>query len=158
MAIGDCEARDANALSELDALCERQLFGPVDRVRLSAHVGLQGARARLAAAAGLLLSSESTPDFGTRSSDVYICDPAIGAAPGRKGQWPECSACKSAYGKNAVSCSVRLLEGTFEALDSLSVPHHITLLDRQFLVGMVRAPDKSSRVFAFNSFDGSTNL
>ena len=64
---------------EPDSLRERQVAAPVDRVRLPAHVGLPRVRARLAAAAGLLLAAERAADLGARRADVHVGDAAIAA-------------------------------------------------------------------------------
>src|SRR3546814_11648769 len=55
---------------ELDALRQRQRFGVVDGVGLSAHVHLPRIRARLAAATGFLFTTESATDLGDRKSVV----------------------------------------------------------------------------------------
>ena len=64
---------------ELDALGERQVGRPVDRVGLAAHVGLPRVGAGLAAAAGLLLAAERAADLGAGGADVDVGDAAVGA-------------------------------------------------------------------------------
>ena len=49
--------------AELNALRQRQIVTPVDRVRLPPHIGFPGIRAGLASAAGFLLASEGAADF-----------------------------------------------------------------------------------------------
>src|SRR3954471_24701522 len=66
--------------TEPDPLRERQLGRPVDGVRLPAHVQLPAVAARLAAAAGFLLTTERTADLSAGGADVHVRDPAIRAA------------------------------------------------------------------------------
>ena len=68
---------------ELDALRERQLAAPVDRVGLAAHVGLPGIRAGLASAAGVLLAAERAADLRAGGAEVDVGDAAV-AAGGRQ--------------------------------------------------------------------------
>src|SRR5262245_50109567 len=58
--------------AELDALRERQIARPVDRVRLAPHVDLPGVRAGFASPAGVLLAAESAADLGSRGADVHV--------------------------------------------------------------------------------------
>src|SRR3546814_9460630 len=58
--------------SELDALRQRQRFGVVDGVGLSAHVHLPRIRARLAAATGFLFTTESATDLGAGGADIDV--------------------------------------------------------------------------------------
>src|SRR3546814_9736234 len=69
--------------SELDALRQRQRFGVVDGVGLSAHVHLPRIRARLAAATGFLFTTESATDLGAGGADIDVGNTTIGAG-GRK--------------------------------------------------------------------------
>src|SRR5215469_14661459 len=69
---------------ELDPLRERQLAAPVDRVGLAAHVGLPGVRAGLAAAAGVLLSTERATDLGSRGTEIDVGDAAVAARGGEE--------------------------------------------------------------------------
>ena len=77
----DCRADRAGSGAdfEIDALRERQLLAPVDRVGLAAHVRLPGVRARLAAAAGVLLAAERAADLGAGRADVDVRDAAVAA-------------------------------------------------------------------------------
>src|ERR1039457_5230967 len=70
------------ALSQLefDALRQRQLAGPVERVGLPPHVGLPRVAARFAAAAGILLTTEGAADLGATGADIDVGDAAIAAA------------------------------------------------------------------------------
>src|SRR5688572_16508926 len=69
---------------EVDALSERQLQAPVDRVGLAAHVRLPAVRAGFAAAAGVLLAAECATDLRARSTDVDVGDTAIAASCGQE--------------------------------------------------------------------------
>jgi hypothetical protein len=69
---------------ELDALRERQLLAPVDRIGLAAHVGLPGVGARLATAARFLLAAESTSDLGARRADFTFAMPQSEPSADRK--------------------------------------------------------------------------
>src|SRR5690606_21036616 len=69
---------------ELDALCQRQCVGVVDRVGLAAHVGAPGIRTRLAATAGFLLAAERATDLGARGADVDVGDAAVRAGGGQE--------------------------------------------------------------------------
>ena len=64
-------------VAELDALRERQVVAPVDRVGLAAHVGLPGVAPGLAPAARLLLAAERPADLGARGADVDVGDAAV---------------------------------------------------------------------------------
>src|SRR3954453_5844474 len=69
---------------EVHSLGERQLAGVVDRVGGSPHVGAPGVGPGLAAAAGVLLSSEGTSDLGPRRADVDVDDAAVRALCGHE--------------------------------------------------------------------------
>ena len=64
---------------ELDALSQRQRARVVHGVGGAAHVIAPGVAARLAAAAGFLLATKSTTDFGARGADVDVGDAAVAA-------------------------------------------------------------------------------
>src|ERR1017187_6494328 len=70
---------------ELDALRQRQLAGPVERVGLPAHVGLPRVAARFAAAPGILLAAEGAADLGATGADIDVGDAAIAAALAEEG-------------------------------------------------------------------------
>src|ERR1035437_1621935 len=78
---------DRAALSELefDALRQRQLAGPIERIGLPAHVGLPRVAARFAPAAGIFLAAERAADFGAAGADIDIGDAAIAAAMAEEG-------------------------------------------------------------------------
>src|SRR5262245_40152563 len=78
--VSPCCALGGDSNPEFNPLRQWQRIGPVDRVRLTAHVGLPGVRAGLAAAAGLFLAAEGAADFGARRADVHVGDAAIGSA------------------------------------------------------------------------------
>ncbi len=79
----DRSFRDSNV--ETDALSQREVFAPVDRVCLAAHVLLPRIRTTLAAAAGFLLAAEGATDLGARGADVDVGDAAVAASGA-----PEC--------------------------------------------------------------------
>src|SRR3546814_19680175 len=87
--------------SELDALRQRQRFGVVDGVGLSAHVHLPRIRARLAAATGFLFTTESATDLGAGGADIDVGNTTIGAG-GRK----------KALGRAQVRCENRRADRT----------------------------------------------
>ena len=64
---------------EVDALRERQVRAPVDRIGLPAHVSLPRVGTCLAPAAGLLLSAECAADLGTGCADIDVGDATVGA-------------------------------------------------------------------------------
>src|ERR1035438_3442642 len=70
---------------EFDALRQRQLAGPVERVGLPAHVGLPRVAARFAAAPGILPAAEGPADLGAACADIDVGDAAIAAAMAEEG-------------------------------------------------------------------------
>src|SRR6476619_3758981 len=62
---------------ELDALCQRQRIGVIDRVGLPAHVGPPCIGTRLATAARLLFAAERAADLRTGGADVDVRDAAV---------------------------------------------------------------------------------
>src|SRR3546814_10971139 len=69
---------------ELDALCQPQRVGVVDRVGLAPPVGAPRVRTRLAAAAGFLLAADRAADHGAGGAAVDV-----GVAPARPGRRPD---------------------------------------------------------------------
>src|SRR6202171_6659060 len=83
-----CGCRDADGAPlgcglDLDPLRERQLTAPVHGIGLAAHVRLPGIGARLAAAAGILFTTEGAADFGARGAEIDVGETAV-AGGGRQ--------------------------------------------------------------------------
>ena len=62
---------------EIDALSQRQVTAPVDRIRLPAHVGFPGIGSCLTATTRFFFAAKCTTDLGARRADVDIRDAAI---------------------------------------------------------------------------------
>ena len=62
---------------KLDPLRQWKIQRIIDRVGRAAHVRLPTVRARFAASAGRLLTSEGSADFGTTGSYIDIHDAAV---------------------------------------------------------------------------------
>src|SRR5580658_6339087 len=78
---------------ELDALRQRQFFGPVDGDGLPPHVSLPRVAAGFAAATGVLLAAEGSTDLRAAGADVDIRKAAVAAARAQE-----------RFGRNQIGC------------------------------------------------------
>lgn len=65
-------------IAEADTLCQRQFFGPIDRIGLAAHVLFPGIRAGLTPTPGLFFAPKSPTDLCAGSADINVGDATIG--------------------------------------------------------------------------------
>src|SRR5690606_41926145 len=67
------------ASAKLNALCERERFGEIVRIRLTAHVVFPRVTAAFATAAGIFFPAERAADLRPARPDIHIGDSAITA-------------------------------------------------------------------------------
>src|SRR5262245_11226196 len=69
--------RRGSLAAELNPLRQRQIFGEVDHVGLTAHVGFPGIRARFPPAPGLFLASKGQANLSPAGADVDVGHAAV---------------------------------------------------------------------------------
>src|SRR5581483_8455299 len=68
----------------MNALCEREFGGIIDRHRLAARVAFPTVAAAFASAAGVFFPAERAADFRAARADIHIGNAAIASATGKK--------------------------------------------------------------------------
>src|SRR5262245_26606150 len=84
VSVSSNSGRQANSVTERDALRQWQILTVIDGGGLASHVNLPRIAATLAAAAGFFFTPEGAANFRTAGADVDVGNAAIAAASGQE--------------------------------------------------------------------------